>query len=63
MLPEGRDAAYLWDMREAARDIVGWVRNLRYDEFCSNEMLHSAVEWKLEVFGEAAGRVSAALQR
>jgi uncharacterized protein with HEPN domain len=43
MLPEERDAAYLWDMREAARDIVGWVHGVTYEHFCSNEMLHSDV--------------------
>ena len=51
MLPEKRDAAYLWDMRDAARDIVNWVQSVSYEQFCSNEMLHSAVERKLEVFG------------
>lgn len=50
MLPEKRDAAYLWDMREAARDIVGWVKDVSYEQFCNDEMLHSAVERKLEVF-------------
>lgn len=62
MLPEERDAAYLWDMREAARDIVKWARGVSYDQFCANEMLHSAIERKLEVFGESAGRVSTDLQ-
>ena len=62
MLPEERDAAYLWDMRDAARDIVGWVQGVSYVQFCNNEMLHSAVERKLEVFGEAAGRVSTEMQ-
>jgi len=62
MLPDVRDAAYLWDMRQAARDIVGWVSDLTFDEFARNEMLHSAVERKLEVLGEAAGRVSLTLQ-
>jgi len=62
MLPEERDAAYLWDMRDAARDIVGWVQGVTYEQFCNNEMLHSAVERKLEVFGEAAGRVSTEMQ-
>lgn len=43
MLPEERDPAYLWDMRDAARDIVGWVQGVNYGQFCNNEMLHSAV--------------------
>lgn len=62
MLPDERDAAYLWDMREAARDVVEWLRDLNYEQFCENEILHSAVERKLEVFGEAAGRISLTLQ-
>ncbi len=62
MQPENRDAAYLWDMQESARDIVNWVKAVSYEQFCNDEMLHSAVERKLEVFGEAAGRVSPELQ-
>jgi uncharacterized protein with HEPN domain len=62
MLPETRDAAYLWDMREAARDIVGWIQGVSYEQFCQDEMLHSAIERKLEIFGEAAGRVSQQMQ-
>jgi len=62
MRPEERDAAYLWDMREAARDIVSWVRDCGYEQFCKDELLHSAVERKLEFFGEAATRVSTAVQ-
>src|SRR3977135_1713530 len=62
MLPEERDAAYLWDMRDTARDIVTWISGVSYERFCSDEMLHSAVERKLEIFGEAAGRVSTKTQ-
>ena len=62
MLPEERDAASLWDMRDAGRDIVRWVKGVSYERFCDDEMLHSAVERKLEVFGEAAGRVSDQMQ-
>lgn len=62
MLPEERDSAYLWDMRNAATDIINWVKGVTYKQFIGNEMLHSAVERKLEVFGEAAGRVSSGMQ-
>lgn len=55
MLPEERDAAYLWDMGDAARNIIDWVQGVSYEQFSNNEMLQSAVERKLEVFGEAAG--------
>jgi uncharacterized protein with HEPN domain len=63
MLPEERDAAYLWDMQDAARDIINWVQGVSYEQFCINEMLHTAVERKLEIFGEAAGRISTETQQ
>lgn len=63
MLPEERDAASLWDMCDAARNIIVWVQGISYEHFCENEMLRSAVERKLEVFGEAATRISAELQK
>ncbi len=49
-------------MQHAAQDVVGWVQSLTFEQFCNNEMLHSAVERKLEIFGEAAGRVTLATQ-
>jgi uncharacterized protein with HEPN domain len=58
MRPNERDKAYLWDMREAARDCEDFTRNATYDEFCTNRMMHSAVERRLEILGEAAGKIS-----
>ena len=49
-------------MREAARDCIDFVANATYDEFCANRMMHSAVERRLEILGEAAGRVSEEFQ-
>ena len=62
MSPEERDNAYLWDMREAARDCEDFVSDSSYDEFCANRMMHSAVERRLEILGEAAGKVSDSFQ-
>ena len=62
MPPDKRDAAYLWDMREAARDCIEFVKAATYDEFCADRMMHSAVERRLEILGEAAGRVSEGFQ-
>jgi uncharacterized protein with HEPN domain len=62
MLPDESDASYLWDMREAAHDCVEFVRDVTYDQFCANKMIYSAVERRLEILGEAAGRVSEAFQ-
>ena len=62
MPPEKRDAGYLWDMREAAQDCIEFVKAATYDEFCADRMMHSAVERRLEILGEAAGRVSEEFQ-
>ncbi len=62
MLPDKRDAAFLWDMREAARDCIEFVKAATYDEFCVDRMMHSAVERRLEILGESAGRVSEEFQ-
>lgn len=58
MLRETHDAAYLWDMLDAARAIIGFVSSSSYEEYQHNRMLRGAVERHLEIIGEAAGRVS-----
>lgn len=58
MQPEQRDAALLWDMREAACEIAQFVKGISYEEFESNKVLRYAVERQILVIGEAAGRVS-----
>ena len=63
MLPEDRDAALLWDMREAARDIVTFLEGVAFAHFSANKMLRYAVERQLLVIGEAAKRVSATLKQ
>jgi len=62
MLPDKRDAAFLWDMREAAHDCIEFVTDATFEEFCADRMMHSAVERRLEILGEAAGRVSEGFQ-
>jgi uncharacterized protein with HEPN domain len=62
MLPDKRDAAFLWDRREAARDCIGFVTGATYEGFCADRMRHSAVERRMEILGEAAGRVSEEFQ-
>ena len=58
LLPEGRDAAYLWDMLDAARRIQRYTVGLTLDEYLKSDMVQSAVERCFEVLGEAARRVS-----
>ncbi len=62
MQADRRDAAHLWDMCQAARDCLEFTAGATYETFCTNRMMHSAVERRLEILGEAAGRVSEALQ-
>ncbi|HEV7473980.1 MAG TPA: HepT-like ribonuclease domain-containing protein [Pyrinomonadaceae bacterium] len=62
MLLDERDLGYLWDMREAVRDCIDFVEGASYEQFSADKMMHSAVERRLEILGEAASRVSEALQ-
>ena len=60
-LPE-RDAALLLDMLLAARDAQGFVERLDEEAFLASRLHQNAVIRSLEVLGEAAGKVSAAIQ-
>jgi uncharacterized protein with HEPN domain len=62
MQVDERDAGYLWDMREAIRDCIGFVNDAAYEQFSADKMMRSAVERRLEILGEAASRVSEAFQ-
>jgi uncharacterized protein with HEPN domain len=62
MQPENRELAYLWDMREAAQEIVSFVANVNYSDFTNNKMIRYAVERQLLVIGEAANHVPGAYQ-
>jgi uncharacterized protein with HEPN domain len=58
MLPEEKDAALLWDMRQAASEIAQFVKGVTCERFQSNNMLRYAVERQILVIGEAAKNVS-----
>jgi uncharacterized protein with HEPN domain len=58
MRPEERDAAYLWDMLEAAKEIIQFVQGMTFSEFEQNKAVRYAVERQLLVIGEAANHVS-----
>ena len=57
-----QDFTYLWDMREAAREISEFVQGVSYEEFEKNNQLRYAVERQLMVIGEAANHVSRKFQ-
>ena len=58
MLPEDRDAAYLWDMLQAAKEVEEMTGNHNLASFLEDRILLRALERGLEIIGEAAKRVS-----
>lgn len=58
MQPEKTDAAYLWDMLEAAKSVVQMVQGMDYDHYFADRKTQLAVERQIEIIGEAARRVS-----
>ncbi|MCK4659626.1 MAG: DUF86 domain-containing protein [Phycisphaerae bacterium] len=59
---EENDAGYLWDMLEAARGVVASIRNLTLVQYQADDNLRLATERRIEIIGEAAGRVSQAVR-
>lgn len=55
---EWRDAALLLDMVLAAEDALSFIAGLDEQAFSASDLHQSAVIRKLEVIGEAAGKVS-----
>ena len=62
MQPDQRDAAYLWDMLDAARTVEQLVSGLDFAQYSNDRRTQLAVERSLEIIGEAAGRVSASFR-
>ena len=62
MRPEDHDAAYLWDLLTAARDVVRFMGHRTSAQYSADDVLKSAIERKIEIMGEAARRVSQAFQ-
>lgn len=63
MQPEERDAAYLWDMLDAARAVREFASSRTYDDYQKDRMLRGAVERHIEIIGEAANHVSDDFQK
>jgi uncharacterized protein with HEPN domain len=58
MRPDEHDAAYLWDMLDAAREVVRFTGGVSFAAYERDRMRQRAVERSVELIGEAAGRVS-----
>jgi len=62
MQPETKDAAYLWDMLQAARDILDFTSGVSFEQFSEDKKTRFAVERQLLAIGEAANHVSESFQ-
>jgi len=62
MPPENRDAAYIWDMVDAARTIQDFTAGVSLADYLLDRKLQLAVERAIEIIGEAARLVSAELK-
>jgi len=52
------DAAYLWDMLDAARAVQIFIQGKTLEDYTSDRQLRGAVERHIEIIGEAARGVS-----
>ena len=52
--------AFLWDVREAALAIQGFVTGLNAFSYATNELVQAAVERKFEIMGEALNQLAKA---
>jgi uncharacterized protein with HEPN domain len=50
--------AYLWDAFSAAESIQTFVQGRDAQQYATDELLHSAVERKFEIIGEALGQLA-----
>lgn len=50
--------AWLWDVREAALAIERFITGMDAQTYAQSELVHSAVERKFEVIGEALNQLS-----
>jgi uncharacterized protein with HEPN domain len=58
-----RDDAYLFDILESSRTALEYMRGKTWEEFSKDPLLQDAVVRRLEIIGEASGRVSSATQK
>ena len=58
MRPDEKDAAYLWDMLQAARGVGELAAGFDYAGYLADRRTQLAVERQVEILGEAARRVS-----
>ena len=57
MHPDEQVRAYLWDIRDAAREVAGFVRGVKFEEFEKNKVLRYAIERQLRLIGNVADHI------
>ena len=57
-----RDVPHLVDIAESARLVSAYLEGVSMDDFVRNVQLQDSVIRRLEIIGEAAGRVSASFR-
>lgn len=50
--------SYLWDIKDAGQAITSFVTNIDAAIYAESELIHSAVERKFEIIGEALNLLS-----
>lgn len=58
-----RDDAYLYDILESSRSALEYMQGKTWEEFSREPLLQDAVVRRLEIIGEASGRVSSETQK
>ncbi len=58
MRPDERDAAYLWDMMDAALAIREFSAEMTYSQYVQDKRTRMAVERAVEIIGEAARNIT-----
>ena len=52
-----RKLGYLWDVADAADAILQFVEGVSFQGYCDSGIIHSAVERKFEIIGEALSQL------
>lgn len=55
--PDKQVRAYLWDIRDAAREVAKFVRGVKFEEFEKNKVLRYAIERQLRLIGDVADHI------
>lgn len=58
MSPRDKDLGYVWDMHDAASQVLEFSKGKSFEDYSGNKMLRLAVERLLEIIGQAGKEVS-----